>query len=491
MTDFDDRYVVSRLQSLAGNADEALLALYALGRLATRGDREMRWSEAEVALSDLIARFAPADLGASEEISAARAFTRLSAENFWTLDTDLPADRVRVLNERHVTARLDPALEQVLAASPALLRQAARTLVAETFAATEADEVLAAVGLLEPEIPMPPVTPVPAEARPLRRGYSLDAYLRLTVADAREQFRQLLDRAPAPNGVRQVDFVPVETLLCLAASIKVNHRRYGGSTAHTAGTPVPELSRLFIRRPSSVLAKMANLDGSRSHGAAFDARAGATLRENPTLFTHVYRVLLYASRQEGIAPDRLPDFLDLEEGGELDLLGQEELATIDVGDLRPESDEPPPDPETERIRVAAARVGQHLFAQNVLDNCGGTCVFCGFQPGSFGAKRMLFAGHIKPWRDSTPTERLDTRNGIAACPSHDVAFDTGLLTIEDDLRIRLAEALAGAVRDDALARHFYGRPPLLNVVRLPGAAQPPLPKYLAWHRQYVFTDRRR
>jgi hypothetical protein len=90
----------------------------------------MRWSEAEVALSDLIARFTPVDLGASEEISAARAFTRLSAESFWTLDTDLPADGVRVLNQRHVTARLDPALEQALAASPALMRQAARTLVA-------------------------------------------------------------------------------------------------------------------------------------------------------------------------------------------------------------------------------------------------------------------------------------------------------------------------------------------------------------------------
>jgi putative restriction endonuclease len=38
---------------------------------------------------------------------------------------------------------------------------------------------------------------------------------------------------------------------------------------------------------------------------------------------------------------------------------------------------------------------------------------------------MLLAGHIKPWRDSTPIERLDPRNGLAACPAHDVAFDTG------------------------------------------------------------------
>ena len=36
---------------------------------------------------------------------------------------------------------------------------------------------------------------------------------------------------------------------------------------------------------------------------------------------------------------------------------------------------------------------------------------------------MLLAGHIKPWKDSTSSERLDLTNGLAACPSHDVAFE--------------------------------------------------------------------
>jgi hypothetical protein len=39
---------------------------------------------------------------------------------------------------------------------------------------------------------------------------------------------------------------------------------------------------------------------------------------------------------------------------------------------------------------------------------------------------MLVAGHIKPWKDSTSAERMDLRNSLAACPSHDVAFDAGL-----------------------------------------------------------------
>jgi hypothetical protein len=36
-----------------------------------------------------------------------------------------------------------------------------------------------------------------------------------------------------------------------------------------------------------------------------------------------------------------------------------------------------PEQDTERIILAAARVGQHVFALNVLNNCGHRCVFCG------------------------------------------------------------------------------------------------------------------
>jgi len=40
-------------------------------------------------------------------------------------------------------------------------------------------------------------------------------YLDLTVSQARDQFRSLLVRRPVQSG-RQVTFLPVETLLCLA-----------------------------------------------------------------------------------------------------------------------------------------------------------------------------------------------------------------------------------------------------------------------------------
>ena len=318
-------------------------------------------------------------------------------------------------------------------------------------------------------------------------------YLDLTVSQAREQFRSLLARRPVPGG-RQVTFLPVETLLCLAASFLVNHRHFGGSTAHQAPDPVPSLARLFSRPPSSVLAKMANLDGSRSHGARWDVLAGAMLREDPARFSAMYRVLLHAARGEGIGPALLPDFLTLEQGGEIALLGQEELdVSVLEAALRDQISRPSgtgvwSELETERILLAAVRVGQHVFARQVLANCGSRCVFCGLRPASFGGTRMLLAGHIKPWKDSTPSERLDPRNGLAACPAHDVAFDTGMLAVNGGLRIHVARSLADATRADPLARQYYGRPPLREMILLPEGAQAPARKYLDWHRQRIFVN---
>jgi hypothetical protein len=120
--------------------------------------------------------------------------------------------------------------------------------------------------------------------------------------------------------------------------------------------------------------------------------------------------------------------------------------------------------ETEWILLAAARVGQHVFDRQMLANCGSWCVFCGLRPSTFGATRMLMAGHIKPWKDSTPAERLDPCNGLAACPAHNVAFDTGMITVNGGLRIHLVRPLAEAIQTDQLALQFYGRPPLREVI---------------------------
>jgi putative restriction endonuclease len=239
---------------------------------------------------------------------------------------------------------------------------------------------------------------------------------------------------------------------------------------------------------------MANLDGSRSHGAVWDQVAGGRLRRHPQLFAHVYRTLLTAARAEGFTQEQLPDFLGLEPGGELVLLGQDELEWSAVeADIERrlrrwrdhEADEPAP--ETERILLGAIRVGQHVFASRVLANCGRRCVFCGLTPPEGKTGRLLVASHIKPWRHSAPRERRDHRNGLAACPTHDAAFDTGLLTVNGGLRIHRAPQLLAALDRDDITRLYFAQPPLQATILLPRAADPPGEPYLRWHREQIFA----
>jgi putative restriction endonuclease len=217
------------------------------------------------------------------------------------------------------------------------------------------------------------------------------------------------------------------------------------------------------------------------------------LREDRVRFTDIYRPLLHAARAAGIDRDRLPDFLDLEDGGEFALLGRDELGmSVFESVLRDQiargaAEREWPAQDTERIILAAACVGQHVFALNVLTNCGRRCVFCGLNPFPGVARRMLLAGHIKPWKDSSATERQGPRNGLAACPGHDVAFDTGMLTVTADLKINIARPLADAARGDHLTQQYYGRPPLLDTLLLPDDAERPRQKYLDWHREKVFV----
>lgn len=262
-------------------------------------------------------------------------------------------------------------------------------------------------------------------------------YLGLTVGQAREQFRALLSRRPVSSG-RQVTFLPAETLLCLAASFVVNHRHYGHGTENRTPEPVPSLARLFSRPLSSVLAKMANLDGSLSHGGKWDVLAGAMLRDDPARFSHVYRVLLHAARIEGIGQDLLPDFLGLEPGGELALLGQEEL---DISTLEAELREqiarraatsPWSDLETERILCvlsslkARPRGASHAASRALT--CSASCLvwqkatrssaylITTGEPGAANVASLPVRRYRTPAAPSIPCSATFSRHGLITPP---------------------------------------------------------------------------
>ncbi|GLY57887.1 MAG: HNH endonuclease [Cellulosimicrobium funkei] len=321
-------------------------------------------------------------------------------------------------------------------------------------------------------------------------------YLEITVDQAAAQWRQVVDRTPLADGQRQAAFLPIETLMCAAAMHIVEYSRLGSSTMHKAGAPAPELARLFRRPVSSIVAKMNNLDGRRPRGAKYDLEVGLALAVDQDLMSEIYRRVLAGARVQGVGQLELPDFLGIEGGGGLRLLGQEELDSASVEAVMeqeiPEWRARTPNQPlgvTEKFLLQYLRMGQSRFANGVLHNCGNACLFCGFTLGDGGRPSLLRAGHIKPWKDSVGFERLDVANGLAACPTHDAAFDAGLMTLDvttSDLTVRLGKRLQNAVDTNAAAEFYFGPPRLRRSVPLTALSVPVAITYLDWHHEFVF-----
>lgn len=90
---------------------------------------------------------------------------------------------------------------------------------------------------------------------------------------------------------------------------------------------------------------------------------------------------------------------------------------------------------TEKSTFINARIGQGTFRQNLIKYWQG-CAVTGYKN-----SRLLVASHIKPWKMSNNSERLDVNNGILLLPNIDKAFDLGYITFELDGKIRISENL--------------------------------------------------
>lgn len=80
--------------------------------------------------------------------------------------------------------------------------------------------------------------------------------------------------------------------------------------------------------------------------------------------------------------------------------------------------------KTERSNLVKSRIGQGLFRQRLL-TLWKQCAVTGFKDTS-----LLVASHIKPWRSSSNSERLDGFNGLLLTPNLDKAFDCGFVTFD-------------------------------------------------------------
>ncbi len=329
----------------------------------------------------------------------------------------------------------------------------------------------------------------------------LQTYLNLSEQAIRKDLLAILARSFPPPGQRQEAFNPVETLLCYGLFERVNPHRYGGGNIERVPDVVKTVAAFCRRTSGSIMSKMLNLDGSRSHCSRLEPLLYATLVDQPNLYLSLYREILRVARGISIEENILPDFLQVlgrtAEPGTL--LGQYELPTSSrqlLQETRAQMELERVDQAfqlgdrlTERLVEQKVRLVQHYFAHDVLQNCGYTCVFCGFAPHTLlqNGSGLLRASHIKPWAISNDQEKVDMRNGLAACPMHDAAFDRGYLAIGNTYSILRARILQESVERDQGVRPYFDDL-LSSVLILPVTAKQPLIRYLEYHRRSIFRN---
>lgn len=124
---------------------------------------------------------------------------------------------------------------------------------------------------------------------------------------------------------------------------------------------------------------------------------------------------------------------------------------------------------TEKTALIKCRIGQGTFRDKVLLHWTG-CAVTGFSD-----TNLLVASHIKPWKKSTNSERMDQWNGLLLSPNLDKAFDKGFITFEAGGSIRLSPLLTEADK--------LGITPSIKI-----ALKPEHEKYMAHHRAEEFKS---
>lgn len=90
----------------------------------------------------------------------------------------------------------------------------------------------------------------------------------------------------------------------------------------------------------------------------------------------------------------------------------------------------------EREAVVKVRLNQSAFRERLIKRYS-RCCLCGVSDHD-----LLLASHIKPWSESSPSEKLDVDNGFLFCPNHDKLFDKGFISFADDGSILISPELS-------------------------------------------------
>lgn len=136
--------------------------------------------------------------------------------------------------------------------------------------------------------------------------------------------------------------------------------------------------------------------------------------------------------------------------------------------------------ETKQVLIEQ-RIKQNFFRRAVLSSYRGRCCMSGLSD-----TRLLIASHIVPWSEDK-ANRLNPSNGLCLSALHDRAFDKGLITLTDDLKIVVSEELK---RLDVIFVKNVFLPLNDKCIELPERFIPKV-EFISQHRSNIFVDNKK
>ena len=130
----------------------------------------------------------------------------------------------------------------------------------------------------------------------------------------------------------------------------------------------------------------------------------------------------------------------------------------------------------DRTVITTTRVGQRFFRNAVLAAYNERCCITGLS-----VPQLLVASHIVPWR-LDKANRVNPLNGLLLSALHDKAFDSGLITVDDDMTVRVSNRYTRSPDPyfTESIRHYHGRK-----ISLPEKFAPNR-DFLSYHREHIF-----
>jgi predicted restriction endonuclease len=130
-----------------------------------------------------------------------------------------------------------------------------------------------------------------------------------------------------------------------------------------------------------------------------------------------------------------------------------------------------------RIVQSTTRVGQNFFRKAVLSAYNNKCCITGLS-----VPQLLVASHIIPW-SVDQENRLNPSNGLALSMLHDKAFDSGLITVDSDMKVCVSSKIKTSRNDTFFStalQKYHGRSILQS------EKFRPYEEFLEYHRENIF-----